>query len=130
MGLFGKFFSATWWNGATFGTALFSGRNGSQVGKDADGNLYYQHKNGEDVRRWVIYSGANDGSRVPPVWQAWLKGTIDDLPDRIEPPRRPFEQPPSPNLTGTPAAYRPSGSMGGSGRRAAATGDYQAWTPE
>ena len=21
------------------------------------------------ARRWVIYNGANDGSRVPPAWQ-------------------------------------------------------------
>jgi NADH:ubiquinone oxidoreductase subunit len=32
-------------------------------------------------------------------------------------------------MTGTPAAYRPSGSTLASGRRPAATGDYQAWTP-
>lgn len=130
MGLFGKFFSPSWWNGATFGTALFSRRNGSEVGKDAAGNLYFQHKDGADARRWVIYAGNNDGSRVPPVWQAWLKGTIDELPDRIMPPRRPFEQPPLANQTGTFAAYKPSGALGGPGVRPAATGDYQAWTPE
>ena len=130
MGLIRKFFAATWWNGATFGTSLFSRRHGSQVGKDAAGNLYFQHKDGEDTRRWVMYDGNNDGSRVPPVWQAWLKGTIDALPDEAMPPRRPFEQPPLPNQTGTFAAYKPGGSLGGGGVRPAATGDYQAWTPD
>jgi NADH:ubiquinone oxidoreductase subunit len=32
-------------------------------------------------------------------------------------------------MTGTREAYRPSGSTLASGRRPAATGDYQAWTP-
>jgi len=33
------------------------------------------------------------------------------------------------NQTGTAGAYRPSGSTLAAGRRPAATGDYQAWTP-
>ncbi|WP_347717459.1 NADH:ubiquinone oxidoreductase subunit NDUFA12 [Sphingomonas sp.] len=129
MGLFGKFFSPSWWNGATFGTALFSNRHGREVGRDDAGNVYLQHKD-DARRRWVIYDGANDGSRVPPGWQAWLKGTIDELPEKDLPPRRPFEQPPLANQTGTFAAYKPGGSLGGQGVRPAATGDYQAWKPE
>jgi len=61
MGLLGKIF--TWWDGATIGTALFSALNGTKVGEDYQGNRYYQSK---DDRRWVIYNGANDASRVPP----------------------------------------------------------------
>lgn len=129
MGLIGNFFRATWWNGATFGTALFSHRHGSAVGKDDAGNQYFQHSK-NPRRRWVMYDGANDGSRVPPGWQAWLKGTIDELPDKELPPRRPFEQPPLANQTGTFAAFRPGGSLAGQGVRPAATGDYQAWKPE
>ena len=78
----------------------------------------------------MIYSGNNDSSRVPPGWNAWLRGTIADLPEKGLPPRRAFEQPPQANVTGTPSAYRPSGSLAASGVRAAATGDYQAWKPE
>ena len=135
MGMIGNFFRPSWWNGATFGTALFSRRHGGAVGKDAAGNAYFQHKQ-NPARRWVIYNGSNDGSRVPPGWQAWLKGTIDQLPDEELPPRRPFEQPAQANLTGTSAAFRPSGSLGALGPsgahgvRPASTGDYQAWTPE
>ena len=69
--------------------------------------------------------------RTPrPEWQAWLKGTIEELPDDALPPRRPFERPALANQTGTFAAYRPGGSLVGPGVRPAATGDYQAWTPE
>ena len=129
MGLIGQFFSPGWWNGATFGTSLFTRRHGGEAGRDESGNVYYQHRK-DPRRRWVVYAGSNDGSRVPPVWQAWLKGTIDDLPDAAMPPRRPFEQPALANATGTFAAFRPGGSLGGQGVRPAATGDYQAWKPD
>jgi len=46
------------------------------------------------------------------------------------PPARIWEKPAEPNLTGTPLAYRPPGALEVGGRRAAATGDYEAWTPE
>ena len=59
----------TWWNGATWGTALLTRRLGDEVGRDDAGNIYYQDKK-DPRRRWVIYNGANDGSRVPPDWQA------------------------------------------------------------
>lgn len=129
MGLIGKFFSPSWWNGATFGTSLFSTRHGAEVGRDAEGNVYFELKK-SGARRWVIYAGSNDGSRVPPAWQAWLKGTIDELPAKALPPRRPFEQPAMPNLTGTAAAFRPSGALDGRRERPASTGDYQAWKPD
>ncbi|MCM8557401.1 NADH:ubiquinone oxidoreductase subunit NDUFA12 [Sphingomicrobium sediminis] len=128
MGLLGKIF--TWWNGATVGTGIFTSRNGEKVGQDAAGNVYYRHRK-DPARRWVIYAGSNDSSRTPPGWNAWLRGTIDDVPgDETLPPRRAFEKDPTPNLTGTLEAYRPGGSMAGKGKRAAATGDYEAWTPE
>src|SRR5215218_2073934 len=106
MGLFTKFFSPTWWNGATIGTALWTRRFGNEVGRDDSGSIYYQDKS-NPARRWVIYAGDNDGSRVPPDWQLWLRGTIDDLPDKALPPIRRFQTRPEPNLTGTMAAFRP-----------------------
>jgi NADH:ubiquinone oxidoreductase subunit len=127
MGFWSKTF--TWWNGDTWGTKLFTWRFGNEVGKDDAGNVYYQSKK-DPARRWVIYEGANDGSRVPPEWQAWLRGTIDELPEKAMPPRRAFEKKAEPNLTGTMAAYRPDGALGSGKVRPAATGDYQAWTPE
>ena len=127
MGIFANAF--TWWNGASWGTMITSRRNGEEVGRDDAGNVYFRHRK-DPARRWVIYDGSNDSSRVPPGWNAWLRGTIDELPEAALPARRSFEQPPRPNLTGTREAYRPDGSMGGKGIRAPATGDYQAWTPE
>ncbi|WP_037502330.1 NADH:ubiquinone oxidoreductase subunit NDUFA12 [Sphingomonas jaspsi] len=127
MGLFANAF--TWWNGASWGTTFFSRRHGEEMGRDDAGNIYFQHRK-DPTRRWVIYDGNNDSSRVPPGWNAWLRGTIDEIPEKSLPPRRPFEQAPQPNLTGTERTYRPSGSLARSGRRAPATGDYEAWKPE
>ena len=61
---------------------------------------------------------------------AWLTRQIDDVPDRALPPAPKFLKEPMPNLTGTPYAYRPSGALERGGRRARASGDYQAWTPD
>jgi NADH:ubiquinone oxidoreductase subunit len=127
MGFFSKMF--TWWNGATFGTAVFTRMNGTEVGRDDAGNLYYENT-GKRPRRWVIYNGNNDGSRVPPEWQMWLKGTIADLPEKSLPPRRTFQKPAEANLTGTMAAFRPDGALGSGRIRPASTGDYQPWIPE
>ena len=126
MGFFKNLF--TWWEGASTGTALYSWRNGRKVGADPLGNAYFE--GGKDGRRWVIYAGDNDGSRVPPDWQSWLRGTIDGLPEQALPPVRKFQQKPTPNLTGTMAAFRPDGALGSGRVRPASTGDYQPWIPE
>lgn len=121
--------SFTWWTGDTWGTRLFTWLDGKEVGRDEAGNLYFQHKK-NPRRRWVIYSGSNDGSQVPPAWQLWLRGTIDELPEEALPPVRKFQTRPEPNLTGTMAAFRPDGALGSGKIRPASTGDYQPWTPE
>ncbi|MBY0583228.1 MAG: NADH:ubiquinone oxidoreductase subunit NDUFA12 [Sphingomonas sp.] len=129
MGLLGSIF--TWWNGATIGTN-WALRGKRRVGTDHAGNSYYEgglDPNGI-TRRWVIYAGANDASAVPPEWFGWLHHQIDNLPDQALPPARAWQRPAQPNLTGTTTAYRPAGALERGGRRAAATGDYEAWKPE
>lgn len=123
----------TWWDGATLGTRLWSWRNGEQVGTDAQGNAYFRsrpRKGAPRERRWVIYSGPNDASRVPAEWHGWLHGSFDGVPESNLPPPRIWEVEHAPNATGTPAAYRPAGALERGGKRAAAAGDYEAWTPD
>ncbi len=123
----------TWWEGATIGTLLWSARKGEHVGTDAQGNKYYRSKKvkgGERERRWVIYDGANDASRVPSEWHGWLHGSYDELPESHLPPSRIWEADYTPNATGTANAYRPAGALERGGKRARATGDYEAWTPD
>jgi NADH:ubiquinone oxidoreductase subunit len=122
----------TWWNGASWGTVLYGLIGKKRVGEDHLGNVYWQ--GGQDPygrpRRWVIYAGANDTSRVPPEWFAWMMHQVDEVPEISFPPKRQWEKPPVPNLTGTSLAYRPPGALEKGGHRAAATGDYEAWTPD
>ena len=129
MGALSKIF--TWWNGATIGTMLWSRRNGKRVGQDSFGNVYFESAvtfHGRP-RRWVIYQGSNDASRVAPEWFGWLHNTTDFTPDEL-PPLRGWEKPPLANQTGTSGAYRPAGALERGGNRAAATGDYEAWSPD
>jgi NADH:ubiquinone oxidoreductase subunit len=125
MGFFKNMF--TWWEGASLGTHLSTWRSGMKVGTDDHGNIYYRSKKGD--RRWVIYEGSNDASRIPPEWHAWIHHQIDGTPDEALPPPPKFLKAPTPNLTGTTRAYRPSGSLERGGQRQAASGDYEAWTP-
>ncbi len=126
MSILGKIF--TWWDGATVGTLLSSWKNGEQVGEDGLGNRYFRSRDGK--RRWVLYKGSNDASRVPPEWHGWLHGAFDDVPESNLPPSRIWEADYTPNATGTVTAYRPAGALERGGQRARAAGDYEAWTPD
>ncbi len=139
MSFLGKIF--TWWNGATIGTMLWSSRNGEHVGTDAQGNKYYRSKNKRDKlptggsytareRRWVIYDGSNDASRIPSEWHGWLHGAGDDVPESFLPAPRIWEADYTPNATGTADAYRPAGALERGGKRARTAGDYEAWSPD
>ena len=116
----------TWWDGQTLNTQLFTWRRGTEVGTDAEGNVYY--RNADDSKRWVIYNGAIEGSRVSPEWHGWLHHTWQEPPTARPIARRPWEKPHQANLTGTAAAYRPPGSIIGPSRPP--TADYEAWSPE
>jgi NADH:ubiquinone oxidoreductase subunit len=118
----------TWWNGHTIGTWIYTKRHGRLVGEDVFGNAYYQTADGK--RRWVLYKNIAEASMVPAEWHGWLHHTVDN-PPTVEPPKvKPWEREHRPNLTGTPLAQKPSGSLAASGQRPHATGDYEAWQPK
>ena len=100
----------------TLGTRLLTWLRGELVGTDSLGNRYYREKGNRPLRRgggrasrekrWVMYNGEPEGSKVPPEWHAWLHHTVDEIPraDRV---RYPWEKEHQPNMTGTPFAYHP-----------------------
>ena len=106
------------------------------IGKDEYGNHYYRTRGGKIdptlgfERRWVIYNGYAEASTIPPAWHGWMHHTVDVPPTDETYRAHEWEKPHRPNLTGTPAAYRPSGSTLARGRRPRATGDYKPWTPD
>jgi NADH:ubiquinone oxidoreductase subunit len=123
---------------ATLGTLLLTWLRGELVGSDSLGNRYYRLKGDKPSgrgggrfsreRRWVIYNGEPEGSKVPSEWHAWLHHTVDEVPGARQ--RYAWEKDHEPNLTGTSRAYHPRGSVLRGGHRQAATGDYEPWVPE
>ena len=105
------------------------------IGEDATGNRYYEAKDASDSydgrkRRWVIYNGYAEASKVPPEWHGWLHYTFDEPPTTAPLPRKAWELDHQPNLTGTELAWRPKGAISRGGVREKATGDYEAWRPD
>lgn len=116
----------TWWNSETLNTRFFTWRKGVKVGEDEEGNVYYRSRDGR--KRWVIFNGEMEASRVPPDWHGWLHHTYEQPPTEAPLSHKPWEKPHSENLSGTDLAYAPPGSI----RRGApvARQDYEAWQPE
>jgi NADH:ubiquinone oxidoreductase subunit len=54
------------------GLLLYTKLFGRYIDTDAFGNAYYQTKNSKKIKRWVIYNGIYDSSKIPADWQAWL----------------------------------------------------------
>ena len=104
-------------------TRLITLFNGRLVGKDAAGNRYYTERKTRAVgrtKRWVVYKGEPDGSKVPAEWHMWLHYTVDA--PLAETGRKPWQKPHVANLTGSAARYRPVATRSGGA-------DYEAWTP-
>ena len=122
----------TWWNGATIGARFDIGRRARPVGQDDQGNKYFEERKPSlegRKRRYVIYNGYAEPSKVPAEWHGWLHHTFDKPPTEAPLPTKSWEKPHKPNLTGTLGAYRPPGSLSEGGERAKSSGDYEAWKP-
>ncbi len=127
----------TWWRGNTWGTRLWVATQGEYVGTDERGNRYYRSRPGAKPgpngfeRRMVIYAGGYaEASEIPPGWHGWMHYRTNVAPSETEYRPREWQKPHEPNLTGTPLAYRPDGSLLNKGERPRVTGDYDAWSPE
>ena len=97
------------------------------MGEDEQGNCYYRTK--DDSKRWVIFAGTVEASRINPDWHGWLHRTYDDAPSEKPLLHKEWEKPHLENLSGSELAYAPAGSI----RKAAAPAarsDYDAWVPE
>ena len=115
------------------GTLIFTWFNGVHVGTDEFGTKYYRSKRKKRwgrEQRWCLYKGANDPSRVPAEWHAWLHYTVSEPLTQMMVSSRAWQKPHQANQTGTVESYRPAGQAYKGGARAAATEDYEAWSPE
>jgi NADH:ubiquinone oxidoreductase subunit len=112
----------TWWNTQTLGTFLFTSFFGKMVGIDHFGNKYY--KNSNDSKRWVIYNGEVESSRIPPEWHLWIHKTSITTPDKIKFPDHEWIKNHHENYTGSKLAHNPSKNLKSKDK------DYEKWKPE
>jgi NADH:ubiquinone oxidoreductase subunit len=96
------------------------------VGTDQFGNRYFvgNKKNylGQN-KRYVLYKGIRDGSKVPALWHAWLHYSSHDLPSDKPQLDHDWQIDHVQNITGTKAAYHPSKSKN------TKLSVYSKWTP-
>ncbi|MBF0094275.1 MAG: NADH:ubiquinone oxidoreductase subunit NDUFA12 [Alphaproteobacteria bacterium] len=112
------------------GTLLFTWFKGKPVGTDQFGNRYFRASPrfpGGRERRWVLYKGSHEASKVPPEWHSWLHHTTAAP---LERPDRPWVKEHLPNLSGTAGGYVPPGHDSRGGARPRTRDDYQPWQPE
>ena len=116
----------------TFLSKIFIKLSAQIVGTDEFGNRYYQSRRTRAdgrQRRFVVYKGNVEASKVPSDWHGWLHHTESTPPPVGGYDKHVWQQEHQPNVTGTNHAYRPDGHMLKGGKRKPATGDYEPWNP-
>ncbi len=81
-----------------------------KIGIDQFGNSYFSSKNKNYLgrnKRFVVYNGNGETSKVPPMWHSWLHYISDDIPSNNA-KTYDWQQKYEPNLTGTKYAYNPA----------------------
>ena len=97
----------TWWNRQTLGTFIYTLFRGKLFGKDEFGNKYYSNSSG---KRWVIYNGTVESSKIPPDWHLWIHFLSNKDPNK-KTEKFSWQKEHKENLTGTKDAYKPEGAL-------------------
>jgi len=123
---------------ANLGTKIYTSLFGKKVGEDEFGNKYYcsskffgKHVGRYDKeRRWVIFNGRAEASKIPPYWHGWMHYSVDNIPTEKDMKKSTkWQKQHTPNLTGTNFAYLPKGHKDNEGIRDKSAGDYVPWNP-
>lgn len=114
------------------GTKLYTWFFGNYVGKDSERNKYYSDSKdftSPNAKRWVIYNGEIEASRVPPHWHAWLHKMTNKPPiNYIQ--KYKWQKKHQPNKTGTVDAYYPnSHPLSKNINENKKQSDYESWKP-
>ena len=97
----------TWWNKQTIGTFIYTLFRGKLIGIDEFGNKYYSNSSG---KRWVIYNGTVESSKIPPEWHLWIHFLYNGDPNKKF-KKFDWQKKHKENATGTKEAYKPEGSL-------------------
>ena len=80
----------------------------NKVGIDSFCNKYYESKKGKKKKRFVIYNGIAESSRVPAQWHSWLHYASDEIGYENSNVKSAWQKTHLPNLTGTKFIYSAS----------------------
>ena len=94
----------TWWNHQTFGTRINTILFGKLIGEDNFGNKYYESKSG---KRWVIYNGEIEATKIPNEWYSWMHYTNNKIENLHELKKYKWQKKHLPNQTGSENSYNP-----------------------
>ena len=116
----------------SLGTKIYTWLYGKLVGKDEFGNKYYSNLkdfNDRNAKRWVIFHGIIEATKIPPHWHAWLHKSID-IPPLDYKHKYDWQKNHKPNMTGTKEAYFPSSHpLSKTYNSEQNEKDYESWTP-
>ena len=113
------------------GTTIYTWIFGNLVGEDKTKNKYYcNSKNFNDLtkKRWVIFNGEIEASKIPPHWHAWLHKFVNKPPINYS-HKYSWQKEHQPNMTGTQKAYYPSSHLLSNSTNKAIKKDYETWKP-
>ena len=114
------------------GTRIYTWIYGKLVSEDEFGNRYYcNSKNFEDpkAKRWVMFNGEIEASKIPPHWHSWLHKTINIPPINYS-HKYLWQKNIEPNLTGTSKAYFPNSKyLAKSNKNKKIDIEYEKWQP-
>ena len=94
-----------WWNQETIGTKLQTIFFGKLVGEDDFGNKYYKNKSN---KRWVIYNGEVDASKIPNEWYSWIHFINNNIQNTHNFNKYDWQKPHQSNKTGSEKSYHPN----------------------
>ena len=116
----------------SLGTTFYTWFCGNFVGEDDQQNKYYcNSKNFSDLkaRRWVIFKGSIESTKVPPHWHAWLHKSID-LPPINYKHKYDWQKDHQQNMTGTSQAYyQDSHPLSENYKDQKIKNEYETWSP-
>ena len=116
----------------SLGTKIYTWLYGNLVGTDDQLNKYYcSSKNFSDSesKRWVIFKGDIEATKIPPHWHAWIHKSIDKPPIGYVHKYK-WQKNHQVNLTGTEDAYYPdSHPLSKSYNPDAVKSEYETWNP-
>ena len=94
-----------------------------KVGLDEFGNSYYENK--KSGRRFIVYKGIAEPSKIPAEWHGWIHYSTDLVPVKINTRKASWQKIHLPNLTGTVNAYHPNKDL-----KNKTSAVYEPWEPK